>query len=115
MSRPRTRLQDIQGARKARDILKPATAAQFLDGDGQPALNFRRAVNVGWVDDPVLDAIPDAEDVVDAIGRAHSKLQSGDNTLAKVRTRLAAEIREAKDRREGRDNPPAPPPAPPVR
>lgn len=105
MSRPRARIQDLQGARKARDLLQPATPAQFLDDDGQPARSFGQATTIGWADDPVLDAIPDAEDLVDAIGRNPAKIRAADNTPAKVRTRLTAEIKEAKDRREKRERP----------
>ena len=104
MSRPRHTLGNIPGLRKARDILKPSGPPEWLDADGNPAhlspQGFGSAVCLGWVDDPVLDALPDAEDLVTAIGYNPGKLAAGDNTVAKVRTKLAAEIAKAKTDRE---------------
>lgn len=103
MSRPRSDLGKLDGLRKARDVLKPAGPAQLLDADGNPARSFADAAAVGWVDDPELDKLPDAEDLVEGIARGHGKIRAADNTVAKVRARLATEITEAKSRRETRD------------
>lgn len=55
----------------------------------------------GWVVDDDVDLTPDDQDLIDAIAAAPQKLAAGDNSAAKVKARLAAEIAKAKGDREG--------------
>ena len=54
----------------------------------------------GWVVDDGVDLTPDDQDLIDAIAAAPQKLAAGDNSAAKVKAKLAAEIAKAKNDRE---------------